>query len=211
MKVEIYSDVACPWCYIGKRRFEQALAEYPGADEVEVVYRPYQLDPGAPATARPLLKALGEKFGPGAAAMAGNVTAAARGEGITMDFERALAANTLGAHRLLRLAQHEHGAAVQHALAEALFAAHFTHGADIGDAEVLAGLASGAGMDAERVRAYLASGEGLAEVREEIRAAREIGVTAVPTFVFEGRYGVQGAQPPATFLQTMEAVARESA
>ncbi|HEX8358723.1 MAG TPA: DsbA family oxidoreductase [Longimicrobium sp.] len=210
MKVEIYSDVACPWCYIGKRRFERALAEYPGADDVEVVYRPYQLDPGASATARPLMRALGEKFGPGAASMAGNVAAAARGEGITMDFERALAANTLGAHRLLRLAEREHGAKVQHALAEALFAAHFTHGADIGDPGVLAGIAASAGMDPARVRAYLASDEGLAEVREEIRAARQIGVTAVPTFVFERKYGVQGAQPVAAFLQTLEAVAREN-
>ena len=105
MKVEIYSDVACPWCYIGKRRFERALAAFPGAGEVEVVYRPYQLDPAAPATARPLLDALKEKFGPGAASMAGNVAEAARGEGITMDFDRALAANTLAAHRLLRLAE----------------------------------------------------------------------------------------------------------
>ena len=211
MKVEIYSDVACPWCYIGKRRFEQALAGFAGAAEVEVVYRPYQLDPGASATARPLMQALGEKFGPGAAAMAGNVVAAARGEGIAMDFERALAANTLAAHRLLRLAEHEYRAAVQHALAEALFAAHFAHGADIGDPGVLVELAALAGMDPERARAYLASDEGLAEVREEIRAARQIGVTAVPTFVFDGKYGVQGAQPPAAFLQTLEAVAREAA
>jgi predicted DsbA family dithiol-disulfide isomerase len=211
MKVEIYSDVACPWCYIGKRRFERALAEFPGAAEVEVVYRPYQLDPGASSTARPLMQALGEKFGPGAAAMAGNVAATARGEGITMDFERALAANTLAAHRLLRLAEQEYGARVQHAVAEALFEAHFARGADIGDPEVLAGLAESAGMDPERARAYLASDEGLAEVREDIRSAREIGVTAVPTFVFEGKYGVQGAQPVAAFLQTLEAVAREAA
>ena len=211
MKVEIYTDVACPWCYIGKRRFERALAAFPGAGEVEVVYRPYQLDPAAPATARPLLDALKEKFGPGAAAMAGNVAEAARGEGITMDFARALAANTLGALRLLRLAEHEYGPPVQHALAEQLFEAHFARGADIGDPALLADLAVAAGMDAERVRGYLASEEGVAEVKEEIGAARQLGITAVPTFVFEGRYGVQGAQPASAFLQTLEAVARESA
>ncbi len=211
MKVEIYSDVACPWCYIGKRRFERALAAFPGAGEVEVVYRPYQLDPAASATARPLMHALAEKFGPGAASKMGSVVEAARAEGITMDFERALAANTLAAHRLMRLAEREYGAAAQHALAEALFESYFAAGADIGDPEVLAGLASSAGMDVERVRAYLATDEGAAEVKGEILDARQIGVTAVPTFVFEGRYGVQGAQPASAFLQTLEAVARESA
>lgn len=211
MKVEIYSDVACPWCYIGKRRFEQALAAFPGGDEVEVVYRPYQLDPAAPATARPLTEALAEKFGPGAASKMSSVVDAARAEGITMDFGRALAANTLAAHRLLRLAEHEYGRVAQHALAESLFEAHFARGADIGDPEVLAGLASAAGMDAARAAAYLASGEGVAEVKAEIRDARQLGVSAVPTFVFEGRYGVQGAQPASAFLQTLEAVARETA
>ncbi|MBD0321398.1 MAG: DsbA family oxidoreductase [Gemmatimonadetes bacterium] len=211
MKVEIYSDVACPWCYIGKRRFERALAAFPGAGEVEVVYRPYQLDPGASATARPLTEALAEKFGPGAVSKMGTVVDAAREEGITMDFQRALAANTLAAHRLLRLAEREYGAAVQHALAEALFEAHFARGADIGDPQVLAALASEAGVDAARAAAFLASDEGVAEVKAEIRDARQIGVTAVPTFVFEGRYGVQGAQPASAFLQTLEAVARETA
>jgi predicted DsbA family dithiol-disulfide isomerase len=211
MKIEIYSDIACPWCYIGKRRFEGALAAFAGKGEVEVVYRPYQLDPAAPAKARPLMDALKEKFGPGAASMAGNVAAAARGEGITMDFERALAVNTLAAHRLLRLAEHEYGAPVQHALAEQLFEAYFARGADIGDSARPHRLAAAAGMDAERVRGYLASDEGLAEVKGEIRDARQLGITAVPTFVFEGRYGVQGAQPASAFLQAFETVARESA
>ena len=205
MKVEIYSDIACPWCYIGKRRFERALAAYPG--EVEVVYRPYQLDPAAPSTARPLTEALAEKFGSRVAALTGSVTEAARGDGITMDFGRALAANTLAAHRLLRLAEHEYGPAVQRALAEALFDAHFSRGADIGDPAVLAGLAAGAGIDEGRASAYLASDEGLAEVQEEIGHARQLGITAVPTFVFDGKYGVQGAQPPSAFLQALEAVA----
>jgi predicted DsbA family dithiol-disulfide isomerase len=210
MKVEIYSDVACPWCYIGKRRFERALAAFPGAGEVEVVYRPYQLDPTAAATARPLMEALAEKFGPGAASKMGSVADAARAEGVTMDFGTALAANTLAAHRLLRLAEHEYGPEAQHALAESLFEAQFARGADIGDPEVLAGLASAAGMDAARAAAYLASDEGVAEVKSEIRGAQQLGVSAVPTFVFEGRYGVQGAQPASSFLQTLEAVARET-
>src|SRR5688572_13965192 len=110
MKVEIWSDVACPWCYIGKRRFEAALASFAGAADVDVVYRPYQLDPGAPAKAYPLMERLAKKFGPQASAMAQRVTDAARSDGIDMRFSNALAANTLAAHRLLRLAEREYGA-----------------------------------------------------------------------------------------------------
>lgn len=210
MKVEIYSDVACPWCYIGKRRFERALAAFPAAEEVEVVYRPYQLDPAAPAAAVPLMQALAQKFGPQAGSMAARVAETARAEGIAMDFGSALAANTLDAHRLLRLAELEGGPAVQHAVVEGLFEAHFARGADVGDPGVLAELAAAAGMDADRVRAYLASDEGAREVRAGIAHAQRLGVAAVPTFVFEDRYAVQGAQPPAAFLQALETTARET-
>jgi predicted DsbA family dithiol-disulfide isomerase len=209
MKVEIYSDVACPWCYIGKRRFERALAGFAGAAGVEVVYRPYQLDPSAAATATPLMPELTRRYGTRAREMAGNAAAAGRAEGLTMDFDRALASNTLAAHRLLHLAETEYGAAVQQAVSERLFAAHFGGGADVSDLAVLTGLATEAGMDRARVGAYLASNEGTAEVRAGIATARELGITAVPTFVFEDRYAVQGAQPPAAFLQALETVAGE--
>lgn len=211
MKVEIYSDVACPWCYIGKRRFERALDAFPQSAEVEVVYRPYQLDPGASTQAKPLLEHLAARFGPQASAMAGNVVQTARTEGIRMDFDRALSANTLTAHRLMRLAETEYGAEVQRAVAERLFQAYFSGGADVGDVSVLAEIGTKAGMDAERVRAYLASDEGTTEVRREIGDARRLGITAVPTFVFDGKYAVQGAQPPSAFLQALETVAAEAA
>lgn len=211
MKVEIYSDVACPWCYIGKRRFDQALAAFPGAADVEVVYRPYQLDPSAPGKGYPLMERLEKKFGPRAPAMMERVTEAGRGEGIDMRFAEALAANTLHAHRLMRLAEHEYGGGVQHALAEQLFDAHFTRGIDIGDHEALTELAMAAGMDRARVSAYLASDEGLEGTRTEIREAQEIGISAVPTFVFDGRYAIQGGQPAPVLLQALETVARESA
>lgn len=209
MKVEIYSDVACPWCYVGKRRFERALAAFPG--QVDVVYRPYQLAPDAPSTPVPLLQYLGQRFGPQGAQMARQITQTAAGDGIVMDFDRALAANTLDAHRLLRLAEHEYGATVQQAVKERLLEAHFSAGADVSDPEVLAGLAHDAGMDAERVRGYLASGEGRREVQDEIAQAQRLGITAVPTFVIEGKYAVQGAQPASAFLQVLEQVAAESA
>lgn len=209
MKVEIYSDVACPWCYIGKRRFERALADFPGAADVEVVYRPYQLDPSAATTATPLMAELAERYGPSAREMVGNAAAAGRAEGLTMDFDRALAANTLAAHRLLHLAEAEYGTSVQHAVSERLFAAYFAEGADVSDHSVLTGLAAEAGMDRDRVGSYLASDEGTGEVRAGIATGRELGITAVPTFVFEDRYAVQGAQSPAAFLQALETVAGE--
>jgi predicted DsbA family dithiol-disulfide isomerase len=211
MKVEIYSDVACPWCYVGKRRFERALAAFPAAGEVEVVYRPYQLDPDAPAQAVPLLEHLARRFGARAGGMAGQVTETARADGIEMDFGRALAANTLDAHRLMRLAEREGGPEAQRAVAEGLFRAHFSEGADVGDPDVLAGIGEAAGLDPARVRGYLASDEGRAEVRDEIAGAQALGITAVPTFVFEGRWAVQGAQPASAFLQALETVAAETA
>jgi predicted DsbA family dithiol-disulfide isomerase len=207
MKVEIYSDIACPWCYIGEKRFAAALASFPEA-EVDVVFRPYQLDPGAPATPRPLVDALREKFGANVPRMLARVTDAARDEGIEMRWDEAIAANTLAAHRLLRLALHEYGAGVQRALAERLFDAHFTGGGDVGDLALLTELAVAVGMDRDRTRAYLESSEGLAETRAEIAEAQQLGVRAVPTFVFEGQYVVEGGQPAAVFTEVLQEVSR---
>jgi predicted DsbA family dithiol-disulfide isomerase len=214
MKVEIYSDVVCPWCYIGKRRFQRALAELAGRapeDEVEVVFRPYQLDPNEPAAPRPLLESLRRKFGPQARAMTARVSEAARGEGIEIDWDRAVAVNTLPAHRLLWLAEREAGPAVQRALAERLFEAHFARGENVGDPAALARLAGEAGLDPARAAAMLATDEGEREVREAIAQARRLGITAVPTFVFDGEYGVQGAQPPEVFREVFEELAARPA
>jgi predicted DsbA family dithiol-disulfide isomerase len=211
MKVEIYSDVVCPWCYIGERRFERALAAFPGARDVEVVFRPYQLDPTTPETAIPTMQYLARRFGRPVEGMLGQVTAAAAGEGITIDFDRALAVNTRTAHRLLRLAEREYGAAVQHALVNALFDAHFSRGGNVGDHAQLTELAERAGMDAERVRAYLASDEGAAELEAEFAEARALGIKAVPTFVFDGQFMVEGGQPASTFLQVLEEVQQRAA
>ena len=210
MKVEIYSDISCPWCYIGEKRFAAALASF-GDEEVEVVFRPYQLDPGAPASPRPLVSALREKFGANVPQMLARVTDAARGEGIEMRWDDAIAVNTLTAHRLLRLALRDYGADVQRALAERLFDAHFTRGGDVGDAALLTELAVAVGMDRERTRSYLASSEGLAETQEEIGEAQQLGVRAVPTFVFEGQYLVEGGQPSEVFNNVLREVARLTA
>lgn len=211
MKVEIYSDVACPWCYIGRARFEEALGAFAAAEAVEVEYRPYQLDPGAPEEAVPMLEYLERRFGANARVMAERVTQNARGAGLELDYEHGLAVNTLDAHRLLWLAEREHGAEVQGEVAGSLFEAHFSAGRNIADPGVLAEIGAGAGMDPGRVRAFLASAEGVQEVREEIEEARRLGISAVPTFVFEGRYAVQGAQSVPAFLQALETVARATA
>lgn len=211
MKIEIYSDVVCPWCYIGERRFARALAAYAGGEEVEVVYRSFQLDPTAPEAAVPQAAYLERRYGDAVPGMLGQVSDAARGEGIEMDWDRVLAVNTLTAHRLLRLAEREYGAATQRALVEKLFDAHFSRGGDLSDHDLLAGLAVSVGMDDSRVRTYLASDEGLDETRYELDQARHLGIRSVPTFVFEGKYAVQGAQPASVFLQALEAVTAQLA
>jgi len=209
MKVEVYSDIACPWCYIGKHRFERALAAFPGGDAVDVVYRPYQLDPGAPAQASSHRAYLDSRFGPDSAAMDAKVARIGEGEGIAFDFGRALHVNTLDGHRLLRLAELEYGHATQARLQEKLFAARFANGGNVGDLDQLADLAAEVGIDRARAAAYLASDEGEKEVRAEIDEARALGVTSVPTFVFEGKWAVAGAQEASTFLRVLEQVATE--
>lgn len=206
MKVEIYSDVMCPWCYIGERRFARALAAFPGGDEIDVVFRPYQLDSNAPESAIPVGRYLARRFNRRVDAMLERVTEAAAGEGITMNWDRARAVNTFTAHRLVRLADREYPPEVQHALVDKLFEAQFTNGGDVGDHAQLTELAVTAGMNAGRVRSYLATNEGQQETLAELGRSREAGVQAVPTFVFDGQYVVQGAQPASTFLKMLEEV-----
>ncbi|MBD0669578.1 DsbA family oxidoreductase [Streptomyces sp. CBMA156] len=209
MKVEIWSDIACPWCYIGKRRFEQALADFAGKEQVEVVYRPYQLVPDAPETASPHRAWLAERYGPQSVAMDAQVAELGRAEGISYDFDAALHANTFLGHRLLHLAETEYGPAVQGRLKEALLKAHFTDGVDVGDRAALTDVAVSAGLDRDRVTGYLAGDEGTAEVDAQLAEGRELGISAVPTFVFEGKWAVQGGQDAATFRKVLEQVATE--
>ncbi|GAA4860287.1 DsbA family oxidoreductase [Kitasatospora terrestris] len=210
MKVEIYSDIACPWCYIGKRRFEQALERFEGKDGVEVVFRPYQLVPDASEEPRNHREWLAERYGPQSVAMDARVAELGRAEGISYDFDAAIEVNTLLAHRLLHLAETAYGPAVQTDLKERLLKAHFSDGVNVGDRAALTAIAAAAGLDAERVAAYLAGDEGTAEVRAQLAAARDLGISAVPTFVFEGRWAVQGGQEADTFLSVLRQVAAET-
>jgi predicted DsbA family dithiol-disulfide isomerase len=203
--VEIYSDVVCPWCYIGKRRFERALAEFEGRDDVEVVWRPYQLDPRAPAQPTPALDGYARKFGGPEQALriTSQMTEVGRAENLELDFTQAQRANTFDAHRLLWLAEREGD---QDAVKEALLAAYFTEGRDVSDVDELVAIGAAAGLEAERVRSMLTSDEGRAEVQAELRTAVERGITAVPTFVFEGQWAVPGAQDPDTMLMVLRRV-----
>lgn len=211
MKIEIYSDLTCPWCYIGERRLDQALASFPGAEEIEVVFRPFQVDPAAPRTPRPVRARLVERYGEQAHAMLARTAEVAASEGLVFDWERAQTVNTRTAHRLLRLAELESGAPVQRALAARLFEAHFCRGGDLSDRGLLAAAAEAAGMNGDRARAYLASDEGGTEVDAAFADALRRGIRSVPTFVLDGKHGVEGAQPVAVLLEVLREVGRGAA
>jgi predicted DsbA family dithiol-disulfide isomerase len=206
VNVDIWSDVVCPWCYIGKRRFEAALQRFAGAEDVNVTFRAFQLDPGAPpGAATPVREVYERKFGPGQAdQMIDRVTILAAEEGLNFHLDRALRANTLLAHRVLWLARQRD---VQEAVKERLLRAYFTEGRNVGDPDTLAALAAECGLDRDEVLGYLASDGGQAEVASDLTEALELGITAVPTYVFDGRWSVPGAQDPDTFLRVLERVA----
>jgi predicted DsbA family dithiol-disulfide isomerase len=195
--VEIWSDIACPWCYVGKRRFEAALAAFEHRDEVTVTWRSFELDPHAPRE-RPHDGAthLAEKYGTSreqALAMHRSMTEVAAGEGLDFRFDLARGGNTFDAHRLLHLAA-AHG--VQDALKERLLRAYLTEGEVMGDPATLERLAEEIGLPREEARAVLASDRYAAEVREDERTAAGLGIHAVPFFVVDRRIGASGAQSP---------------
>lgn len=206
MLVEIYSDVVCPWCYIGKRRFEQALADLGDeAADVEVRWRPFQLDPRAPAEGMPALDGYARKFGgpQRAVAIVEQVSQVAATVGLEFHLDEAWRANTFDAHRLLWWAETTAGPAAQGALKERLLAAYFTERLHVGDHAVLARLAGEAGLSATEAAAFLASTQGVEEVRADLARAAERDITAVPTFVIDGAWAVPGAQEPETFVQVI--------
>ena len=206
MRIEVVSDVVCPWCYIGKRRLEKALASFDG--DVDVVYRPYQLDPGATSDGTPLREALGKRYGAQAVPrMIEHAASAGRSEGLEMDWDRAIAANTFDAHRLMGLALCEHGPEIQRALADRLFEAHFARGLDVGNRDVLADVGAETGVHRARAVEFLASEEGVQETREQIDEARAWGIDGVPTFIVDQQYMIQGAQPAAVITQLLEQIA----
>ncbi|MDA3040987.1 MAG: DsbA family oxidoreductase [Actinomycetota bacterium] len=206
MKVEIWSDVVCPWCYIGKRRFERGLAAFRQENpdvEIEVAYRSYQLDPTAPGgRAEPVVAAYEKKFGgpTQAAEIIDRVTSEAAGEGLAFRMDIAQRANTQMAHRLLVLAERE---GVQHEMKERLMRAYFSEGESVGVLETLVRLATEVGLDGEMVGEWLAGNAGKAEVLSHFEFAMQANITSVPTFVFDRQAGVAGAQPAEVFTQIL--------
>jgi predicted DsbA family dithiol-disulfide isomerase len=195
--VEIWSDIACPWCYVGKRRFEAALDAFEHREEVTVTWRSFELDPEAPPAREGDQAAhIARKYGiDREQALAGqaNLAQVAAGDGIEMRFELTQGANTFDAHRLVHLAA-AHGA--QEAMTERLFRAHHTEGELISDHEVLARLSAEVGLPADEVRATLDSDRYGAQVREDEMLAARIGIQGVPFFVVDRAIGISGAQSP---------------
>ena len=205
MEVEIWSDVACPWCYVGKRRFEAALAAFDNSDEVKVTWRSFELDPTAPRE-RDVDGAthLAQKYGTTrerALEMQRTMTEAAAGDGLEFRFDIARAGNTFDAHRLVHLAA-AHGA--QDDMKERLMRGYLTEGEPIGDPRALERLAIEAGLPADEVREVLATERFTEEVREDERTAHSLGINAVPFFVVDRAFGASGAHPPEALLQLLE-------
>jgi predicted DsbA family dithiol-disulfide isomerase len=205
MKIEIWSDVVCPWCFIGKRRLEKALAAT-GYD-AEIVYRSFQLDPAAPREPeQTIAEHLGAKYGGGPAAgqqMVERTEAVAAEEGLLFRLGEAQRVSTVDAHRLLHLALEE-GPETQERLKEELLSAYFLRAENVADHDVLRAAAKEVSLDSGRVEEVLASVEFADAVETDVREAAGLGATGVPFFVVDRRYGVSGAQPVETFVQVLE-------
>jgi predicted DsbA family dithiol-disulfide isomerase len=212
MRIEIFSDVICPWCFIGKRRFETAISRLRdrGIDvQVDYSFRPFQLDPTAPIDSpTPAKDAYAKKFGgpERATEILDHATSVAAQDNITFNMDIAVRTNTFLAHRLLSYALKQHGAVVQIPLKERIMDAYFTDGKNISDIDVLADCAESVGIDRTEAHLFLSGDDFVDEVRAEITEAAEYGVTAVPTFIINGQWSVPGAQDVEMFERIIERI-----
>jgi len=208
VKIEIWSDVVCPWCYVGKRRLESALAAFPHRDEVEVVYRSFELDPSAPVHGHELSTGvIARKYGRSEAEMRQmqqQLIDLAAEEGLAFRLFDTVHTNTVDAHRLLHLALETGGPALQRDLKEALLSAYFEQARNVGDDDVLTEVAVAAGLDEARVREVLAGREYADAVEADVAQARAYGAGGVPFFVVDSKYGISGAQPADVFAQVLD-------
>jgi predicted DsbA family dithiol-disulfide isomerase len=201
LTIDIVSDVVCPWCYLGEKRLEQALAEEAGP--VVVRWRPYQLDPTIPEGGLDRAEYMAKKFGKSGRLQSvhDNLTRLGAEVGLPFAFDKITRSpNTLDAHRLIRWAT---SAGVQSRVVDRLFEAYFVEGRDIGDRVVLTEIAAECGLDADLVERLLAEGADSEVVRQEVEQAQAMGVSGVPFFIFAGRLGVPGAQEPSALRQAM--------
>ena len=205
MLVEIWSDIACPWCYVGRARFAAALARFEHRDEVTVVWRSFELDPDAPAEREGShAERIARKYGrtlEEVAEMDAQLTAAAAADGLTMRFADVRSGNTFDGHRLVHLAA-AHGK--QDAMKERLFRAYFSEGALISDHATLQALGAEVGLPTDEVRELLLTERYAEEVRDDEQTAHSAGISAVPCFVIDRKFGASGAQPPETLLEFLQ-------
>ncbi len=205
MDIEVFSDPVCPWCFIGKRRLERALAERPDV-RASIRWRTFQLNPTMPPGGMPHSEYLQAKFGSPNPPMYETIRAVGESEGIEFAFEEIQTTpNTIDAHRLTRFAGRS---GAEDAMVEALFQAYFLDGQDIGNREILSTIAKSVGLDQKDAAAHLAGGDDLSEVHEEDLQSRRLGIQGVPCFIVAGKYAVAGAQEPEAFLPLFD-MARE--
>lgn len=207
LKIEIVSDLMCPWCFIGERRLANALKDRPDV-AVEISYTPFLLDPGLPTEGADLRARLEKKYGVAADKMFARVQGIANDAGVPIDFSKVeRAPSTLSGHVLL---EHAREKGTQLALADALFVAYFSEGKNIGDPEVLVGIATQHGFTEDEARSLVTDEAARAKVRSEALGQPSRGVTGVPHFVIDGRYAVPGAQDEATWARVLDKVAPRS-
>ena len=205
MRIDIWSDIVCPWCYVGKRRFETALASFDAAP-VEVVHRSFQLNPDAPrdrtTSRREMLMRKYRLTDARMDEMDAQMTQLAAEEGLQYRLDATVTGNTLDAHQLVHLAREQ---GVQDTMVERLYRAYFSERRSVFDLESLVALARDAGIERDTTRAALSEGRYVSAVRDDIETARRMGITGVPFFVIDGRYGVSGAQSSAAFVEALTA------
>ncbi|GAA4022239.1 protein disulfide isomerase FrnE [Deinococcus rubellus] len=215
LQVDIWSDIACPWCYIGKRRFEQALGQFEGKDKVEIVWHSFELDPSAPQSKpigiNAMRDGLAAKYGRSTAEAQGmldGMTQTAAEVGLDYHFDQVQPANTFLSHQLIHLAA-EHG--LQDAMKERLLHAYFSEGQHLGQVDTLVKLGAEVGLNAEEVRTALEAQTYAEAVRQDEAQAQAHGISGVPFFVLGNKYGVSGAQAPETILSALKQVWSEQA
>ena len=205
MQVEIWSDIACPFCYIGKRKFENALEKFPNKDQVEVLWHSFQLMPDAKRDfGVDMNTMLANRYGKSiewAKEMNNNVANMAKEVGLEFNLDKAIPTNTLDAHRLIHLAKKHN---LQDQAEEALFNAYFSQGKHIGDLDTLVELGTSIGLNADETREVLNSDKYAKEVQSEIIEGQRFGLSGVPFFVINRKYGISGAQPSEEFLKVLE-------
>jgi len=212
MKVEIWSDIVCPFCYIGKRNFESALKSFENAANVEIVWKSYQLDPEMPKkqfTKQNVYEYLAARKGISteqSKALHDNVVKMASAAGLNYNFDKAVVASSYDGHRLIQMAKSK---GLADAAEESLFIAYFIDGKDIADPETLTIIGKEIGLDEQSVKVMLASDQFSNEVKRDIQQSVQLGLGAVPYFLIDGRYAVSGAQPPSVFLQKLQSAQKD--